>query len=359
MTAKKSASLQKTVGSLLIVGFNGRDLSASCRNFLEKWDLGGVILFKRNIESLEQVAELNQSIYLTAKVPPIVSVDHEGGNVFRLPEPFTEFPPMGRVGRACVEENDFSIAEKVGEAIGRELASVGFNVNWAPVLDVNSNPDNPIIGARAFSSDPEDVARAACRFLEGLQESGVLGCGKHFPGHGDTFEDSHKTLPVVDKDLWALKAMELHPFEEAIADQIPMIMTAHVRFPSLDPHWPATLSEKILSGLLRKEMAYEGLIVSDDMFMKGIADEWPLEEAAERFFRAGGDLLMLCHAESTQRRVAAHLVHLAEKDGNFRALLEDRLKRVQALRPRLRQGTDLALFERYRGNHQRLAESLE
>jgi beta-N-acetylhexosaminidase len=358
MISKKLSSIKKLVGSLLIVGFKGTDLAASCRNYFEQWDLGGVILFKRNIESLEQVAELNQKIYATAKVPPIVSVDHEGGEVFRLPEPFTRFPPMGQVGRICVKKNDFSIAHRVGMAMGRELAAVGFNVDWAPVLDVNSNPDNPVIGARAFSSDPEDVARAALQFLDGLQETGVLGCGKHFPGHGDTFEDSHETLPVVDKDEWALKAMELHPFEEAIADQIPMIMTAHVRYPHLDPDWPATLSEKILTGLLRQQMAFEGLIISDDLFMKGIAEHWGLEVAAERFFRAGGDMLLLCQKDSVQRRIAAHLVHTVEKDGEFRAMLEHKLTRVQALRTRLRRGLHLELFAKYQEEHQRLAESL-
>jgi beta-N-acetylhexosaminidase len=358
MITKKLSSIKKTVGSLLIVGFEGTELPASCRNFFEQWDLGGVILFKRNIDSLEQVAELNGRIYATAKVPPIVSVDHEGGEVFRLPEPFTHFPTMGQVGRACVAAKDFGLAHRVGMAMGRELAAVGFNVDWAPVLDVNSNPDNPVIGARAFSSDPEDAAHAALKFLDGLQEIGVLGCGKHFPGHGDTFEDSHVTLPVVDKEEWALRAMEFMPFKEAIADQISMIMTAHVRYPHLDPDWPATLSEKILTGVLRQQMAYEGLIVSDDLFMKGIAEHWGLEEAAERFLRAGGDMVMLCHKDSAQRRVAAHLVHTAEKDAEFRTLLEEKLRRVQALRPRLRKGVHLELFAKYQEDHQRLAEAL-
>lgn len=358
MISKKLSSIKKTVGPLLIVGFQGKDLTASCRNFFEQWDLGGVILFKRNIGSLEQVSELNSRIYATAKSPPIVSVDHEGGQVFRLPEPFTRFPAMAQVGRACVTAKDYGLARRVGIAMGRELAAVGFNVNWAPVLDVNSNPDNPVIGARAFNSDPEDAAHAALQFLDGLQEVGVLGCGKHFPGHGDTFEDSHETLPVVDKEEWALRSMELVPFKEAIADQIAMIMTAHVRYPHLDPDWPATLSEKILTGLLRQQMAYEGLIISDDLFMKGIVEHWGLEEAAERFLRAGGDMVMLCHKESVQRRIAAHVVHVAEKDGEFRAMLEQKLKRVQALRPRLRKGVHLELFAKYQEEHQRLADAI-
>jgi len=356
MTSKKLTSLKKTVGSLLIVGFDGTAPTVSLRNYLEQWDLGGVVLFKRNVESLEQVTELNRKIYESAKVTPIVSVDHEGGKVFRLPEPFTVFPAMGKVGMRCEKAKDYALAKQVGQAMGRELAAVGFNVNWAPVLDVNSNPANPVIGERAFSADPQDVAEGALNFLEGLEEAGVLACGKHFPGHGDTSEDSHKTLPVVDKSLEDLGACELLPFREAIADQIPMIMTAHVRYPAWDEKWPATLSEKILTGVLRKELAYEGLIVSDDLFMKGIAERWSLEEASERFFRAGGDLLLLCHQESAQRLIAAHLVHAAEKDSDFRAQLEKKLERVNTLRARLRKGVQPELFSRFQREHQKLAK---
>lgn len=324
--------LKKLIGSLLIVGFEGTSLSASCRNFLEQWDLGGVILFKRNIESLEQVSQLNQEIYRAARVTPIISVDQEGGRVFRLPQPFTSFPPMAEVGQACEAQESEEPAFQVGVKMGQELRSVGFNVDWAPVLDVNSNPENPIIGDRAFSCEPHQAAQWALKFWEGLQSIGVMGCGKHFPGHGDTTEDSHETLPRVDKGVTELEACELIPFQIAVEKGIPLLMTAHVLYTALDSQWPATLSEKILTNLLRKIMGYQGLIISDDLFMKGIAAQWPLEEAAERFFRAGGDLLLLCHQESEQRRIAAHLVHLAEKDKEFQILLRERAERMKAFR---------------------------
>ncbi|HKY61884.1 MAG TPA: glycoside hydrolase family 3 N-terminal domain-containing protein, partial [bacterium] len=231
--------LKKTVGSLLVVGFEGHRVTDSLENFLQQWDLGGVILFKRNIESFEQVRELNRTIDVLAKAAPIVSVDHEGGRVFRLPEPFTAFPPMRLVGEACLRDGSGAAAEEVGRIFARELRAAGFNVDYAPVLDVDSNPLNPIIGDRAFSSDPEAASEAALSFWRGLEAEGVRGCGKHFPGHGDTREDSHLTLPVIDKPEKEMVLCEWVPFVKAIRAGIPLLMTAHVLFPALDKDWPA------------------------------------------------------------------------------------------------------------------------
>jgi len=330
--------LKKIVGSLLVVGFEGHRLSDSTFNFLQQWDLGGVILFKRNLQDFEQLRELNASIYRAAQRPPLVSVDHEGGRVFRLPEPFTVFPPMRRVGDYCLSRGGCASASEVGKVFARELRAAGFNLDYAPVLDVDSNPQNPIIGDRAFAADPDRVAEVALAFLDGLQSEGVMGCGKHFPGHGDTHEDSHLTLPKVEKSLAELEACEFPPFARAIAAGIPLLMTAHVVYSALDTDWPATLSEKILGDLLRKRMGFEGLIISDDFFMKGIAAKWSLEEAAERFLRVGGDLVLLCHQEAVQRRVAAYLVHVAERDAEFRVLLEGKVKKMDKFRRNLSVG---------------------
>ncbi len=333
-----SASLKKLVGSLLIVGFEGPRVTESLQNFLEQWDLGGVILFKRNIESLEQLTQLNETIYRLAQKPPILSVDHEGGRVFRLPSPFTAFPPMQKLGTLCAKQKNDVSAEQVGKVFARELRAVGFNVDYAPVLDVHTQPQNPIIGDRAFSEDPQQVGQVAMGFLRGLQSEGVLGCGKHFPGHGDTSEDSHLTLPVVNKSLDELRRCEFIPFQAAIQQEIPLLMTAHVMYPQIDAQWPATLSEKILTEILRNELGFQGLVISDDLFMKGITLQWKVEEAAERFLRAGGDLILLCHQEAVQRRVAAALVHQAEKDEEFHKLIIAKAEKVAAFRKRLAVG---------------------
>ncbi|MCE9624833.1 MAG: beta-N-acetylhexosaminidase [Deltaproteobacteria bacterium] len=347
--------LKKTVGSLLVIGFEGHRLTDSAANFLQQWDLGGVILFKRNLESFEQLRELNAAIYAAAQRPPIVSVDHEGGRVFRLPEPFTVFPPMRRVGDYCGKAGEELAAEEVGRVFARELRAAGFNLDYAPVLDVDSNPQNPIIGDRAFADEPERVAATALSFLRGLQSEGVMGCGKHFPGHGDTHEDSHLTLPKVEKSRAELEDCEFKPFAIAARADIPMLMTAHVLYPALDADWPATLSERILTGILRREMGYGGLIISDDFFMKGIAAQWPIEEAAERFLRAGGDLVLLCHQEAVQRRVAAHLVHVAERDLGFRALLEEKSQKMNAFRSRLATGIEASAFQLPSEKHREIA----
>lgn len=351
--------LKKTVGPLLVVGFEGTQVTESLQNFLEQWDLGGVILFKRNIESLEHVAALNRKIFALARATPIISVDHEGGRVFRLPEPFTAFPPMRKVGRRREQDGDTAKAEAVGRVFGTELRAAGFNLDYAPVLDVDSRPGNPIIGDRAFSSDPEEVARLGLAFLRGLQAQGVLGCGKHFPGHGDTSEDSHLTLPQVKKSLEELQSLEMIPFQKAVEAGIPMLMTAHVEYPALDSLWPATLSEKILTEELRGKMGFRGLVISDDLFMKGISAKWGLEEAAERYLRAGGDLVLLCHQESVQRRIAAHLVHRAERDSGFRILLEEKSRRVNDFRKKLSgPGEPSTLTQVGCEEHRRLAQSL-
>jgi len=354
----KTERLKKIVGSLLVVGFEGTAVTASLENFLTQWDLGGVILFKRNISSLLQVAELNAKIHRVAAQPLIVSVDHEGGRVFRLPEPFTVFPPMRRLS-AVPEAERPSVAEQIGESFGRELRAAGFNLDYAPVLDVDSNPKNPIIGDRAFADRPEAAAATALSFWRGLEKQGVRGCGKHFPGHGDTTEDSHLTLPKVDKPESELNACELLPFEAAIRAGIPMLMTAHVLYPHWDPDLPATLSPKILTGILRERLGYQGLIISDDFFMKGIVLHWGLEEAAERFLKAGGDIILLCHQEPMQRLVAAHLIHRAEQDSEFFKLLESKAQRIAAFRKTLATGVEAALQSHVGSDaHRKLAERL-
>ncbi|HCU24907.1 MAG TPA: beta-N-acetylhexosaminidase [Deltaproteobacteria bacterium] len=349
--------LKKIIGSLLVLGFEGPRLSDSLKNFLEQWDLGGVILFKRNIESFPQLLELNAEIYRHAGPTPILSVDHEGGRVFRLPEPFTIFPPMRRVGDYCSRERNWAAAAETGKIFGRELRAAGFNLDYAPVLDVDSNPKNPIIGDRAFAATPEAVSQAALAFWRGLESEGVKGCGKHFPGHGDTVEDSHLTLPQVSKSWEALSACEFKPFAAAARAGIPLLMTAHVLYPALDETWPATLSEKILTGLLRRELGFQGLVISDDFFMKGITAQWPIEEAAERFLRVGGDLVLLCHQEAVQRRVAAHLVHRAEADSSFRDLLAEKAVRVSQFREELRRGIDFSTTVLPSEEHQKWARN--
>src|SRR5262249_6300778 len=255
----------------------------------------------------------------------LIGVDQEGGKVQRVRAPATVWPPMLNLAA----RGDAALAERVGRALGDELAVLGFDVDFAPVLDVHTNPDNPIIGARAFGSTAGEVIRLAGAFARGLAAAGIVACGKHFPGHGDTTVDSHLDLPRIDHDLARLRAVQLAPFA-AVAP--PIIMTAHVVFAALDPDVPATLSARVLRDLLRGELGYRGVIVSDDLEMKAVADRWGVAESAERALVAGCDAFLICHDEGPQRQTHAALVRAAERSPAVRARVEEAFASVAALK---------------------------
>jgi len=317
----------KNLGELFMLGFAGDDLS-----FLEAWareeGLGGVILFSRNLGAPPAIAALTERLRrLTPDLPPLIAVDQEGGRVARLGDPFTRWPSARALGRAGSED----MARNVGRAMGTELASAGFTMDMAPVLDVDTNAANPIIGDRAFAPDPALVARLGAALARGLADAGVLATGKHFPGHGDTAADSHLTLPVVAHDRDRLLSVEVAPFRAA-APELPALMTAHVLYPALDPENPATLSPAILTDLLRREIGYDGMVVSDDLEMAGIAERWPAGEAACRFLHAGGDLVLICHRPEVQRAALEAVRRAAARGEIPPARLEEARARIRRAR---------------------------
>src|SRR6476659_9675165 len=263
------SALRHQIGQLLIAGFRGEQIPVEIRSLAREFGLGGVILFARNIVEPRQVAELcHEASQLTGDVPAWVSVDQEGGRVARLKAPFTEWPPMATLGRS----GDLQLAERFARALAAELRAVGITLDFAPVLDIHTNPKNPVIGDRALAERAEDVARLGSVIVKTLQAEGVIACGKHFPGHGDTATDSHLELPLVDHDWDRLERVELAPFRSAAAAGLPMIMTAHVVFAALDAARPATLSPEVMTGLLRDRIGFRGVIVSDDLDLRTVAD---------------------------------------------------------------------------------------
>jgi beta-N-acetylhexosaminidase len=248
--------------------------------------------------------------------------------VRRLPAPALALPPMRRLG----QHGDPELARRVGSVLGRELSALGFNLDFAPVLDVDSNPKNPIIGDRAFSDDPNQVARLARAFARGLNDAGVLACGKHFPGHGDTDRDSHLDLPVVRHDRKHLDAVELPPFRAASHAGLPALMTAHVVYEGLDPGVVATLSHKISTQLLRSELGFGGVLFSDDLEMKAVADRYPIGKIAVAAIAAGCDALLVC--KDPERAAQAHdaLTERAEHDDAFAARCRQALGRCLTAR---------------------------
>src|SRR5262252_4422236 len=267
-----SGSLRRQIGRLLIAGFGGHQVPVELSSLSKEFGLGGVILFARNVAEPEQVAEVAfEASRLVPDLPLWVSIDQEGGRVARLKAPFTEWPPMATLGRS----GDVALAERFARALAAELKAVGVTLDYAPVLDVHTNPKNPVIGDRALAEKAADVARLGGAIIRTLQNEGIAACGKHFPGHGDTSSDSHLELPLVEHPPERLREVEFVPFVAAIKAGVATIMTAHVRVPSLDEERPATLSKRIITGILRQELQFDGVVLSDDLEMKAIADAMP------------------------------------------------------------------------------------
>ncbi|MEM9914596.1 MAG: beta-N-acetylhexosaminidase [Planctomycetota bacterium] len=308
--------LERTVRGLFLAGWDGGELSPQIHDMLQA-GLRGVALFAKNIETATQTQALCDAIHTARGPGGLIGIDQEGGRVARLredfdPAGFMVAPPMAEVGRSTTPEHLFDL----GRLVGLQLKALGINLNFAPVLDVDTNPDNPVIGNRSFGSDPKLVARCGAALARGLQAVGVAACGKHFPGHGDTHQDSHHTLPRLHHDRERLDAIELPPFRHAIDQGIASIMTAHIVFESLNPNaqdqTPATMSPAVINGLLRKEMGFDGVVISDDLEMKAIAHHTPIEEVAVRALEAGVDLLIACHHPELVLRAIDAVVQAVE-----------------------------------------------
>lgn len=315
-------------GELLIVGFEGKSAPPELLGAIADGRLGGVVLFARNLGTPDEIAALTGALHAAAPAdgpPLLVSIDQEGGRVQRIKQPLTVWPPMARVAAV----GDVAYTEAVGRAVGREIAALGFNVDWAPVLDVHTNAANPIIGDRAFGTDPQAAAQQALAFWRGLESAGVRGCGKHYPGHGDTATDSHLELPRVDADEARLRAVELVPFAEAARAGVPMMMTAHVLYRAVDDV-PATMSRRWLDEILREQLGFGGVVVSDDLDMKAVAEKWPTAEVVARSLRAGCDVFLACRDPRVQAAAEAALQEPA-----LRARVDESAARMRALRATL------------------------
>ena len=323
--------LRKKIGQLFLVGVQGETLTAEERLLFEEYGFGGFILFKRNCREAGQLVSLCRALGdMADETPPFIAIDQEGGRVHRLPPPFTHFPPAARIG----ETNDPDLAYRAGRATAAELTLAGINLNFAPVLDVNSNSQNPIIGDRAFGAEPKAVMMMGWSWTQGLRDGGVIPCGKHFPGHGASDKDSHFELPLVAKSIDELNATELRPFVHACRNKIEALMTAHVLYPALDAQWPATLSEKIVTGLLRRQLGYGGVVCSDDMEMKAISDRYGVEDGASLSIRAGVDMLLFGHELSRAVQACEFLCAETEKDAALRARADESCARIARLKRR-------------------------
>lgn len=344
MTSSTS-SIADDVGRVLWHGFPGPTVTPELQGQIARGEIGAAVVFKRNlvvevvagdvpqeVTDLAAAAELNRALHAAAPagLPLLVAIDQEGGAVQRVRAPATQWPPMLALD-GHPEGADVELAAAVGEALGRELAALGYDIDFAPVLDVHTNEANPIIGDRAFGRSADTVTRRALAVAAGLTRAGVLPCGKHFPGHGDTHTDSHLDLPRIDHDWERLEAVELAPFRAAAAAGLPLLMTAHVVFAALDESVPATLSPIVIDGLLRHRLGYRGVIVSDDLDMRAIAAHHGVGDAAVRAILAGCDALLLCRDATHQHEAREALITGAERSSDLRARLAESAARIRTL----------------------------
>lgn len=313
----------------------------------------GVVLFKSNfLQDQPYAAWIETYTRLIAEVRSaigrdrlLIGIDHEGGRVCRTPVPITRFAYAARWADQ---------AGPVGHVMGSELASLGVNLDFAPVLDIHSNPANPVVGPRSFGSTAEAVSKAALAFMSALQSEGVLACGKHFPGHGDTDKDSHYELPVLRRDLAELRQRELRPFMAAIAAGVPMIMTSHLLVPQVDPGTPVTMSRRFVHDLLREELGFKGVIVSDDIGMHAVSRLFENPSATGQLFSAGTDLMMVCaHWTDTERcRGFADALMTASQEGEIAAEWDAQSRqRIQQLLARAPQNPVAPLSEEVLVSH--------
>ncbi len=322
-----------------MVGFDGTEPPVDLIQLIREEEIGAVILFRRNIKSLDQLKRLTGQLQDLAGGKLLIGIDHEGGRVFRMPPPFTQIPSMRVVEKYARHHPQEKIAFQLGQVMARELSAAGIHMNFAPVLDLDTNADNPIIGDRAFSADPIVVANLGCELIDGHLDIGVIPCGKHFPGHGDTYEDSHHALPHLPHTPERMRIMELVPFRAAIERGVPAIMTAHVVYEGWDAERPATLSPRIIESVLREECGFDGVIISDDLHMQGIAKYWSVEVASRLAISAGCDLLAVCRQPDSARR-AIEAVKTALADGLIRVeRLEQSVARIQKLKTYLKSPT--------------------
>ena len=325
---------ERDAARCVFVGIQGPVPSEEELNLVRR-GVGGVILFARNVKEPAQVAELSRGLKAAAPGPLLVTIDQEGGRVQRLrPPQWTSWPSMRRLGR--VDEQGglpgmtgTAIAEMVGRMMAQELSACGIDLDYAPVMDVDTNPLNPVIADRSFGRDPRRVARLGVALAQGLEKNGVASCVKHFPGHGDTSQDSHLTLPRLAHDKQRLWEVELVPFVAAARAGLASVMTAHVRFEAFD-QLPATLSPVALD-LLRKDVGFKGCCISDDLEMKAISKKWGVPDAAELAIAAGCDAVLVCHTLQLQHDSIDAIARGARAGPLGRDRLAEAAARVESL----------------------------
>lgn len=289
----ENMSVEEKIGQMIFSSISGTELGAEEEKLIHQYKVGGIIVNKKNITSPSQMVAYMNSLKEENKnnVPLFFGIDQEGGRIAKLPGDLRAIPSHFEIGK----QNDPSFAFEIGTVLGKLVSSFGFNVNFAPVLDINSNPENPVIGDRSFGINPDVVSKLGIQMMKGIQGENIIPAIKHFPGHGDTSVDSHDELPVVQKTMPELEQMELIPFKQAIAEGADMVMIAHILLPSIDLEFPSSMSEAIITDLLREKIGFDGVVITDDMTMEAITNSFDIGKASVMSVKAGADIVMVAH----------------------------------------------------------------
>ena len=325
--------MKNLIGQHFIIGLKGTTLNKEEADFIVKNNIGGVILFKRNIESPQQLHALTNALNALRsqtpdKAPLFISIDMEGGRVHRLPPPFTQWPALAQLGKI----DSTAVAFKFAYSMGMELRSVGINLNFAPSVDVLTNPANQVIGDRSISHNPEEVAKIASAVVRGYIKAGVLPVAKHFPGHGNTLLDSHEELPIEQKTLAELEACELIPFKKVIRARLDMVMSSHIKFPKIDPDWPVTLSKIFITDILKQALRYKNLVITDDLGMKALTKHYDLNSIVLGALGAGCHILLFCNEFDTPAKAFEILEKAAADKSLSQSILRENHKMIMALK---------------------------
>lgn len=359
--------IKKEIGQLFVVGFPGKEVTEELRYLIHEYHIGSVILFAHNIGTPKEVINLTKSLQKEAKsagykYPLLIAIDEENGTVKRLGEEAGEYP--GAMTLSATQ--DPNSAYEIGKATGEDLLQLGINWNYAPVLDVNNNPNNPVIGVRSFGETPEMVSEFGTEFMRGLQDAGIATALKHFPGHGDTSVDSHYSLPQINHDIQRLHEIELVPFKAAIAEGADSVMTAHIVFPALETEegCPATLSKNIITGLLREKLDFKGVIVTDALEMEAVSETIGIENGAVKAIQAGADNVLIGHLPEEQLKALKRVEEAVyNKEISFERIQES-IERINQMKEKYVQWEDLNLdivevSERFNSEEkQKLAEKV-
>jgi beta-N-acetylhexosaminidase len=331
MTDQRKARSIDEIGQLLIVGFDGAEITPQVSSLLTRLQPAGVILFARNIKSVEQTWRLLRDCRKCVVTPLFTCVDLEGGTVDRFRDVLGAAPSAADV----FATGDRKLFRRHGEIIGANCRALGFNVDFAPVLDLAFEASRSVMGSRAVAADPRETAIYAREFLAGLQDAKVLGCGKHFPGLGEGRLDSHHELPVIQKPMMKMWAEDLVPYRR-LRRQLPLVMISHAAYPQVTrDRTPASLSKVWITDILRKKIGYRNLIVSDDLEMGGVLAAASVGEAAVEFVRAGGDLCLICHREDYILQAYEALSRAAERDSKFARRVAEAARRVLVFKKKL------------------------